>query len=177
MIKTFKILISAIVCALTLSIINFWMIPLVFCAILMIFNLKTFNFLLMIKFIVASYISFSISILIYILIGNLLELVFDQSFQIGKFRVVDISFLISVCIFSPVLFFLINTFVFEVLRISDNFKSILLGSSIILLSFIFCHVYNYRSDIVFRVWQIVVALLFQYILFYKNSKEQFQIED
>lgn len=153
-----------ILCVLTLDFIDFWVIPLVFSVILILFNFKEFNYLFIIKFITASYISFLACILTYSIIGNLLELMLEKNFQIGEWSITDLSFLITVGIISPILFFYINSLFIRKINFFNNFRIIIIGIIIVFLSIILIFSYNFNSDYSFKIWQFVIAFILQYIL-------------
>ncbi|WGD35436.1 hypothetical protein [Olleya sp. YS] len=178
MIKIAKIIIVPILCVLSLSFVNFWIIPLIFCLVITLCNLKEFNFKTAINFFVASYISFILGILVYSLIGNLLELVLEKRFQIGKFRIVDISYLFVVGIISPMLFFYINSLFIKKISFFNNLRKILIGVIVISLALIIIYSYDIHSDFSFKIWQFVVAIILQYIILnnFDNGSEMENIK-
>lgn len=163
-IKIAKIIIVPILCILTLSFVNFWIMPLLFCLIIIVCNLKEFNFVSALIFFVASYISFIIGILAYSLIGNLLELLLEKKSQIGKWSIVDVSYLFAVGIISPIFFFYINLLFINKISFFNNLKKILSGVLIVCLALILIYSYDIHSDFGFKAWQFTVAIILQYIL-------------
>ena len=174
MINVSKIIIVPILCVLTLNFINFWVIPLVFCGVLIVFNFKEFDSLLPLKFIVVSYVSFIISIFSYGLVANVLKLILDKDFNIGIWNIVDISYLITVGIISPILFFYLNSLYIKKVSFLSHFRKILIGSIIIFFALILIYSYNIHSDYSFKVWQFVVAVILQYMFVQKDSIYSFQ---
>lgn len=173
MIKIAKIIIVPILCILILSFVNFWIIPLVFCLVITLCNLKEFNSEITFKFFIASYISFIIGILVYSLTGNLLELVLEKKFQLGKWDIVDISYLFVVGIISPMLFFYINSLFIKKISFFNNLRKILIGVIIISVALIIFYSYDIHSDFGFKIWQFVVAFILQYIILkdFDNNSE------
>ncbi|WP_289044785.1 hypothetical protein [uncultured Olleya sp.] len=173
MIKTAKIIIVPILCLLSLSFINFWIIPLIFCLVITLCNLKEFNSEITFKFFIASYISFIIGILVYSLTGNLLELLLEEKFQIGKWDIVDISYLVAVGIISPMLFFYMNSLFIKKISFFNNLIKILIGVIIISVALIIIYSYDIHSDFGFKIWQFVVAFILQFIILndFDNTSE------
>ena len=174
LINILKVIIVPLLCVLALNYANFWIIPLVFCGVLIVFNVKEFDSLLSLKFIVVSYVSFIISIFSYGLVVNFLELILDKDFNIGIWNIVDISYLISVGIISPILFFYLNSLYIKKVNFLSNFRKILIGSIIIFFVLILIYSYNIHSDYSFKVWQFVVAVILQYMFVQKDSINSFQ---
>ncbi|AUC74269.1 hypothetical protein CW732_00670 [Olleya sp. Bg11-27] len=156
-----------------MSFINFWIIPLIFCLVITLCNLKEFNSEITFKFFIASYISFIIGILVYSFIGNLFELVLEKKFQIRHWGIVDISYLVAVGIISPLLFFYINSLMIKKINFYNNLRKILIGVIIISLALIIIYSYDIHSDFGFKIWQFVVAFILQFIILndFDNTSE------
>jgi len=168
-IKILKIIFVPIICLATFSFINFWLLPLIFCFIIISFNLKIFKLNDIINFLIASYLSFFASILLYSLIGYSLGLLLESEFHVGKWRIVDISYLIILGIISTILFFYFNSFIFKNLRFKDNLIKIFLSTLIISLGVFLNYTYGLDDEYSFMLWQFVVSLVLQLII-YQNYK-------
>ena len=169
-IKISKIIFVPIICLATFSFINFWLIPLIFCFIIVVFNLKILKLNTIIIFLVASYISFLVSILLYSVIGYMLELLLGSEFFVGKWRIVDISYLIILGIISPILFFYFNSFILKSLSFKNNLFKIFLSKLIISLGLFLSYTYGLDIEYSFMLWQFVVSLVLQLII-YQNFKK------
>ena len=163
-IKKLKIIFAPIFCIVLVNYVNFWIIPLVFSLIVVILNLKAFKFNITTKFIISSYLSFLISILFYSIIGYALGLLPESTFPIGKWRIVDVSFLISLGVISPILFFYFNSFIISSLNFKRNSNIILLCSLIISIGAFLIYLYELKAEYSFALWQLVIIITLQFML-------------
>ena len=90
-------------------------------------------------------------------------------FPIGKWRIVDVAYIICIGLFSPFLFFYFNSFVIKKLDFRKNIFKISLCSSIITIGYFIYYQYDVKLISDFVLWQFIVALVLQLII-YENLK-------
>lgn len=106
--------------------------------------------------------------------GNLFELILGDNFHVGKWRNTDLSYIINVGIISPILFFYINTIFNKYLNFKNNLFLIFKAVVIISIGLFIIYTFDINSQYSFMLWQFIIALWIQFILYKEDFKITFQ---
>ena len=152
-----------------------------FVVIIVVYNLKKSKYNIIKTFLVSFLITFivvSISIISYLFTGYITDLLTDNEFiKILNFNIslVDLTYLIQIALISPILFIFGYKFVF---RINFTKDTIFITVSAVVLIFIvgftpLKYENKYFFDI-YLLWQIIMALTLQLVLYQKELKTLFK---